>query len=245
MTSGSDDSAVPQVASVQSYRTHFALDEEPISDGGKWLNGGRDGIDWVDVIVRNGVAYGAVTRMSAAERRVEQGNLDVAAGDGGDGGVPEGDYDDPTAVLAGSWGKNQHAKARVFSRNQTEDLFQEVEIRLRSTILPHRCTGYEVFWRCLKTENAYAEIVRWNGKIGDFTSLRKLSGAQYGVQDGDLVEASIVGTVIRGFVNGQEVISATDDVYDTGSPGIGFNFGVGDTNVDHGFTYFEVDTFDN
>ena len=207
-----------------------------------WINGGREGVDWVDVIAKNGVAYGAVTRMGVAERRVEQGNL-VASTVGG--AIPEGDYDDPTAVLAGAWGKNQHAKAKVFSRNQTEDYFQEVEIRLRSTILPHKCTGYEVFWRCLKTADAYAEIVRWNGNIGDFTSLRKLSGAQYGVQDGDLVEATVVGNVIKGFVNGVEMISVTDDVYDAGSPGIGFNFGVGDTNVDHGFTFFEVDTFDD
>ncbi len=227
---------------MRSYRTHFPLDEDPVSEGGIWINGGREGIDWIDVIAKNGVAYGAVTRMGVAERRVEQGNLVASTPDGA---IPEGDYDDPTAVLGGVWGKNQHAKAKVFSRNQTEDYFQEVEIRLRTTILPHSCTGYEVFWRCLKTENAYAEIVRWNGRIGDFTSLRKLSGAQYGVQDGDLVEATIVGNVIKGFVNGTEVIFATDDAYDAGSPGIGFNFGVGDTNVDHGFTFFEVDTFDD
>jgi hypothetical protein len=102
-----------------------------------------------------------------------------------------------------------------------------------------------VFFRCLKTENAYAEIVRWNGPNGDFTSLRKLSGPDYGVQDGDLVEATIDGDVLRGFINGVEVISAADDTYGAGSPGIGFNFGVGDTNVDHGFTYFEVDTYDD
>jgi hypothetical protein len=58
------------------------------------------------------------------------------------------------------------------------------------------------------------------------------------------VEACIVGNVIKGFINGVEVTSATDDTYATGSPGIGFNFGVGDTNVDHGFTSYEVDTYD-
>jgi hypothetical protein len=42
-----------------------------------------------------------------------------------------------------------------------------------------------------------------------------------------------------------EVISATDDTFDTGSPGIGFNFGVGAANVDHRFTFFEVGTYDN
>ena len=45
--------------SVRSYRTRFQRDENPISEGGLWLNGARDGIDWADVIVRNGVAYGA------------------------------------------------------------------------------------------------------------------------------------------------------------------------------------------
>jgi hypothetical protein len=225
--------------SVRSYRTRFQHDEGPISEGGIWLNGARDGIDWADVIVRNGVAYGAVTRMQAAERRIEQGNLASADAEA----VPEGDYDDPTALLSGVWGKNQHVTAAVFSRNQTEEYFQEVEIRLRSTLTPHRCTGYEVFWRCLKTENAYAEIVRWNGKIGDFTSLRKLSGPQYGVRDGDVVEATISGHDIKGFINGVEVISATDDGFDAGSPGIGFNFFVGNTNVDHGFTSFAVDSY--
>jgi len=239
MTAGSNDTRRSQGTPVRSYRTSFQVDEDPILEGGLWINGRKDGIDWCNVVTRNGVAYGEVSRMGIAERRIEQGNLSPA----GDL-VPEGDYDDPTAVLSGVWGKNQIARARVFSRNQTEKYFQEVEIRLRSTIMPHRCTGYEVFWRCLKTESAYAEIVRWNGKVGDFTSLKKHIGPQYGVADGDLVEASIVGNVIKGFINGVEVISTSDDTFDSGSPGIGFNFGVGDSNVDHGFVSFEVDTYD-
>ena len=227
---------------ARSYRTSFQTDENPISEGGIWLNGRKDGIDWADVVTRNGEVYGAVTRMAVAERRVEQGNLDLAAAEGG---APEGDYDDPTAVLAGVWGKNQYAKAQVFSRNPTDEYFQEVEIRLRSAIAPHLCTGYEVFFRCLKTQDGYAEIVRWNGKIGDFTSLAKLSGPQYGVGDGDVIEASIAGDVIKGYINGVEMISATDDVFGQGGPGVGFNFFVGDTNVDHGFTHFEVDSYDD
>jgi hypothetical protein len=226
----------------RSYRTSFERDENPISEGGMWLNGKKDGVDWADVISKNGGAYGSVTRMAVAERRVEQGNLDPSSGEGS---APEGDYDDPTAVLAGAWGKNQHAKGKVFSRKPTEEYFQEVELRLRSAIAPHLCTGYEVFFRCLKTDEGYAEIVRWNGKVGDFTSLKKLVGAQYGVQEGDEVEATIHGNLLKGFINGVEVISATDDAFNTGSPGIGFNFFVGNTNVDHGFTYFEVDTDDD
>jgi hypothetical protein len=226
----------------RSYRTSFDLDEDPISEGGMWLNGKKDGIDWADVITKNGVAHGALTRMTSAERRVEQGNLDPSSGEEA---APEGDYDDPTAVLTGAWGKNQHAKGSVVSKKPTDEYFQEVEIRLRSAIKPHLCTGYEVFFRCLKTESGYAEIVRWNGKVGDFTSLKKLVGPQYGVKGGDVVEATIRGNQIQGFINGMEVISATDDLFTNGSPGIGFNFFVGNTNVDHGFAHFEVDTDDD
>ena len=226
----------------RSYRTSFERDENPMSEGGLWLNGKTDGIDWADVITKGGRAYGSVTRMAVAERRVEQAALGAGTAESS---PPEGDYDDPTAVLTREWGRNQHARARVFSKNPTNEYFQEVEIRLRSDIQPHLCTGYEVFWRCLKTEEGYAEIVRWNGKVGDFTSLKKLIGAEYGVKDGDEVEAHITGNHIRGVVNGREVISATDDMFASGRPGIGFNFFVGNTNVDHGFTYFEVDTDDD
>ena len=200
-----------------SYSTRFQLDEDPVSEGGKWINGGKDGLDWYDVITKNGVAYGAVSK---------------------------GDYTDPTALLVGTWGRNQTVKAKVFSRNQTEKYYQEVEIRLRSTLSPHRCTGYEVFWRCLKTQNAYAEIVRWNGKVRDWTSLKKHTGAQYGVKEGDLVEATIAGNVIKGYVNGVEVVSATDNTYKDGNPGMGFNYGVGASNGDFGFSSYEVDSYD-
>ena len=108
----------------------------------------------------------------------------------------------------------------------------------------HRCDGYEVFWRCLKSPAAYVEIVRWNGKMGDWTSLAEGQRPAVRGPDGDMVEATIVGNVIRGFVNGVEVFSARDDVSPPGDPGVGFNFVVGKTNVDYGFTSFEVDTYD-
>ncbi len=178
--------------------------------------------------------------MNSAERRAEQAFGGAAA----EAGTQEGDYDDPAAVLAGTWGRNQSARATVYSRNPTDDYFQEVEIRLRSSISAHYCDGYEVFWRCSSSDAAYAEIVRWNGKIAEFTSLARRVGSEFGVKHGDIVEATIVGNVIRSYINGVEVLSATDDRFTTGGPGVGFNFFVGDTNVDHGFSSFEVDTYD-
>jgi hypothetical protein len=201
----------------KTYSTRFERNEDPISEGGRWLNGAKDGLDWYNVVTENGVAHGTESH---------------------------GAYTDPTALLAGKWGKNQTGKARVFSRNQTEKYYQEVEIRLRSKLSPHRCTGYEVFWRCLKTPSAYVEIVRWNGKVGDWTSLKKLTGARYGVKDGDLVQATIFGNVIKGFLNGVEVISVTDKTFSEGNPGIGFNFGVGKSHADFGFSSLEVEASD-
>jgi hypothetical protein len=220
--------------------TSFAMDEVPLSEGGLWVQGRRDGIDWCDVISSEGRAMGEVTRMNVAERRAEQGNLEEGDSDG----TPVGDYDDPTAVLGGSWGPTQFVKAHVFSRNPTERYFQEVELRVRTTIRPNSITGYEVFFRCLKNEAAYAEIVRWDGKIGTWHSLTRRVGPDVGVKDGDVIEASVVGNLIKGYINGVEITSATDDTYPQGSPGVGFNFGVGDTNIDTGLRYFEAHTFE-
>jgi hypothetical protein len=225
----------------RSYRTRFELDEDPISDRGAWLNGRADGIDWIDCISRDGRVFGNVSRMTVGEQRAEQGNLALDS----DGVGPVGDYDDPTAILAGEWGRNQHAKATVFVRNPTNEYFQEVELRLRSTMEPHSCRGYEVFWRALKTDEGYAEIVRWNGEIGDWTSLERKVGAEFGVEDGDVVEATIVGNVITSIKNGVKIMSVIDDTFAHGAPGIGFNFFVGNTNVDHGCTFFEVETWDD
>ena len=224
---------------VRSYSSDFPNDESPISEGGMWLNGKTDGIDWADVEITNGVVHGGPSRMNVAEQRAEQGNLDDSDE------APAGDYDDPTAVLTGEWGPDQHGKGVVHSVNPTDEFFQEVQIRLRSTIEPKSCTGYEVFFRCLKTDEGYAEIVRWNGAIGDWTSLERHAGAEFGVEHGDTIEATIEGSQIKGFINGREVISVSDDAHTGGAPGVGFNFGVGDTGPDHGFSSFEVDTYDS
>ena len=51
--------------------------------------------------------------------------------------------------------------------------------------------------------------------------------------------------MIKGFINGEEKITVTDDTWKSGAPGVGFNFGVGDTYDDHGFSSFEVHTYDD
>jgi hypothetical protein len=224
------------VRSVRTYSTRFPADEDPISEGGIWLNGRKDGLDWADIRTKGGLAHGETIALKVAERRVEQGD---------DIDVPVGDYNDPEAILDGVWGRNQHVKAVVFSRNPTDKYYQEIELRLRSRLVPHGIPGYEVFFRPLKTEVGYAEIVRWEGPLGGWHSLCRKNGPEFGVKDGDVIEATIIGNVIKGYINGEEVTSATDDVYSSGNPGMGFNYGNEDTYADYGITYYEVDTWDD
>ena len=200
----------------RSYTTAFPLTENPISEGGSWLNGQTDGIDWHDMSTTPGLAIGNQSGSS---------------------------YTDGTALLTGAWGPNQTVEAVVHAVNPKDSCYQEVELRLRSTLTPHSCTGYEISFKATKTSGAYLIIVRWNGTVGDFSYLVNTSGAQYGVTEGDVVKATIVGNVITAYLNGVQVGTATDATYVTGGPGMGMNLETGDatcigTNGDYGFRHF-------
>jgi hypothetical protein len=65
------DARGPKVASVRSYSTRFQLNEDPISEGGKWINGAKDGIDWYNVI--KGYVNG-VEVISATDSTFNAGN---------------------------------------------------------------------------------------------------------------------------------------------------------------------------
>jgi len=195
------------------HKTNFPLAEDPISEGGNWVNGQTLGLDWADVVTAPGLARG---KNSSAP------------------------FDDPTALLTDMWGPDQMVEATVYSINPTEKYCQEVEIRLCSSLSPHLCTGYEILFRCLKTANAYAEIVRWDGPLGKFTYLSQNKGAQFGVAAGDVISATITGSVIKAYINGRLVATAEDGAYSSGNPGIGFNYGCGETYGDFGFSSFKA-----
>jgi hypothetical protein len=198
---------------AQTYSTNFPLAEDPISEMGRWINGKSVGLDWADVAATSGLAFGR-----------ESGRTG---------------YDDATALLAGSWGADQTAQATVYTVNQNDHYFQEVALRLRSSLSAHISTGYEINFRCSKTANAYMEIVRWNGLLGDFTYLLQQRAAQYGVANGDVIKATIIGNVITAYINGAQVARVTDDSFATGNPGMGiFLRGPATTNREYGFTRF-------
>ena len=194
----------------KSYTTNFSLAENPLSEGGRWINGGTAGLDWTNVQSVPGLAFGTQS--------------------GSQG------YDDSTAVLAGTWSPNQSVEATVHTANQHGDpVFEEVELRLRTTVSSHKITGYEVNFRCTSDGSQYVQIVRWDGPLGRFTYVGATPGP--GLHDGDTVKAVISGSEITVFINRTQVLQGSDSSFATGSPGIGFFLqGTTGVNRDFGFT---------
>lgn len=202
-------------AAAKTYRTSFLLTENPLSENGAWINGKVVGLDWADIQTKAGCAFG--TQIGNEKRD-----------------------NDSTALLAGIWGPDQTAQAVVHSFNQHSNVWEEVEIRLRSTLTSNSCKGYEINFRCAHDGSQYIEIVRWNGPVDDFTYLAKLMGGP-GIHTGDVVAAKIVGTKISAFVNGICILSTTDARFSNGSPGIGFYLtlrGNSGSAGDYGFSFF-------
>jgi hypothetical protein len=197
-----------------TYTTEFPNAENPISEGGNWINGKASGRKWANVRTYPGLAFGTQS--------------------GKDG------YDDSTSILAGPWGPTQTVTATIHVSNPpaSSTIFEEVELRLRTRITADKLTGYEVNFSCsANPANFYSEIVRWNGPLGSFTYL---SRATYHCVNGDVVKATMSGRRIEVFVNSARIMQATDTAFSTGNPGIGFFLqGIeGEANPDFGFSRF-------
>lgn len=197
-----------------TYSTEFARSENPISESGHWISGAAVGLDWADISITNGVAIGHEPGFNG--------------------------YDDATALLIGSWGSNQTAMATVYTTNRMSgNVYEELEMRLRSTLAPRWCTGYEVLFSLKSDSGCYVQIVRWNGALGDFTYVAATSGSQFILHTGDVIKASITNQLVTAFINGKQVLQGTDTHFASGNPGMGiFIQGVSGVNGDYGFTRF-------
>ncbi len=205
----------PSTATHGPYATDFPLTQDPISENGNWINGGTVGLDWGNVQTAPGLAFGTVVS----------------------GGPP---YNDSTAVFSGTWGPNQTACGTIYTVNETDSVYEEVELRLHTTITAHSITGYELNGRVTSDGSQYIQIVRWNGAINNFTYLASTKGP--GLHNGDRMCASIQSGTLTVFVNGTQVVQATDSTYTGGSPGIGF-WNQGGTladNSNYGFSQFSA-----
>ena len=102
------------------YSTTFPLTENPISEGGKWVNGETVGLDWSNASTTPGFAIGHETGA---------------------------DFTDATAVLQSmTWAPDPGKVTAVVSAPGAfiDNCSQEVELRLRTAISAHNIAGYEI-----------------------------------------------------------------------------------------------------
>jgi hypothetical protein len=203
--------------SQESYATNFGVTEDPISENGKWINGGSAGFDWTNVRTTSGLVFGTQSGTAGGAAR----------------------YADSTAVLTGRWGPDQTVEATVSVTNPSSisSVFEEVELRLRTSITAHSITGYEINCSVSNSpQNFYLQIVRWNGPLGSFTYLSQTARH---CRNGDVLKATILGNTITVYLNGTQVLQAADNTYKNGNPGIGFFLqGASRVNSSYGFSNF-------
>jgi hypothetical protein len=143
-----------------------------------------------------------------------------------------GGYDDSYAHLSG-FPPNQSGSG-VIQRFAGSSGIHEVEIHLRWSDSAHSAKGYE----CLLSYDAsYAQLVRWNGPLGNFTYIGWAAKAPM-PKTGDTFSASITGNLIVAYYNGVEIMRATDTFWHTGNPGMGFYRESAGSVSDMGFTSY-------
>lgn len=209
----------PPVNSSSTYTTTFDATENPISEGGKWVNGKSVGLKWNDVQTANGKAY-AANFIGGSSR-----------------------YNDPVAHLKTSFmtfAADQYAEATVSRvsgyKNPTDK--HEIELLLRFEITANSARGYEVLWG----QDGEIYVVRWNGPLGSYKALGGLPDPGPGpAVDGDVLRAEILGNVIKVYLNGSLLFTApADSTFSSGQPGIGFWPTAGSTLSSYGWKNFEA-----
>lgn len=188
------------------FFTDFPATEDPISQGGIWINGGTNGLNWQDCETTPGKCF--ATNFASA---TSQGN----------------EFDDPICHLRTSYRvfNNNHFSQGVVSRAPGYSPNTEHENELwvcANGETPHVWTGYEILW----AHNGESAVVRWNGPpFADdpnaFTQLGAIVDIGAAV-DGDVLRAERSGNDIIVYKNGVLKYTRTDATWIGGQPGMGF-----------------------
>jgi hypothetical protein len=192
----------PNTQAVHTYTTNFPLTENPLSEGGNWIEGGDVGLDWTNMRTTAGFAFATQSGTNSGDAM----------------------FDDSIALLTGTWSNDQSAQATikiVKPITATGSCYQESELLLRGNISAHNATFYEVNVGDRNDSDSYINVVRWNGPLADFTTLLALHGTTYGVKTDDIFKATIVRNTITIYINGVQKGQVTDSTFASGNPGIG------------------------
>lgn len=189
--------------SKASYTTNFPNTENPISEGGRWTNGGVFG-GKTNARTTPGKAFGTMTSFDGQN------------------------FIDSCACLSG-FGPDHEVTATIANNGAVGGL--EVEILLRAGITSDHIFVYEL--DCVYSDRGIHLVRWDNTKTNpnSYTFLRQLNGGEAPFSNGDQVYAKVVGTVFTcrykrtggAFSDLFTYDTAHDSVrYSSGSPGIGF-----------------------
>jgi hypothetical protein len=193
------------------YTTYFPLAQNPISEGGNWINGLQTGLDWMNIRTASGVAYGTRTN-------------------------EPGDAIDPTAILTGTWGWNQTAEATVVVTSG--GAAKEIELRLNSTLAAHVCNGYEILYEVTGTITIVkwnGPLGSYTVLAPASNIPQALPG---GLKTGDVIKATNVNGLITAYLNGAQIAQVFDATYTAGAPGFGLNTYGGADPTTYGLSRF-------
>jgi hypothetical protein len=183
---------LPVAAVAAEYATTFDLDENPISERGRWR---RAANSWTNVRTAGGNAFGTNGRANR--------------------------YDDSYALLTG-FGPDQQAQAVIQrSPELVPEITHEVELLLRFSDGAGYARGYEclfayfggvqiVRWNGAPGDFTVLKIMRGAERL------------ERELQSGDRIKAAIRGAVISLYINDELMAEARDSTFTSGQPGISF-----------------------
>jgi hypothetical protein len=208
MTTMARISAINTVLAATYYETFFPGTEGVLSENGKWLNGGTDGLDWFDNQSAAGKAYAT--------------NIDS---------VPGGTKDNVSQLKRSflACTSNQFAEATIFKAGGYSGgvVTHEIEVFVNMTIAAHSTTGYELYLNI----GGNHSLVRWDGAQNSFTPLASNNagnGNMPAYADGDVIRIERVGNTLNCYhrtAAGSFILYTTfnDTTFTGGNPGFGTN----------------------
>jgi len=192
------------------FSTNFPVIENPISQGGSWLNGLVDGVDWHNMKTTANGAVGSSDTFYLTSR------------------VADNIAHIKTSVKTFTPAQFATAVAYKLAGYTGNGGSHECELLLRFSISANVARGYE----CSIGQNpsgTYAFIVRWNGPIANYTTLKD-PGSGIGsyvnvpttLANGDVLYAEITaGNVITLKQNTRVLLTVIDNTWASGQAGMG------------------------
>jgi hypothetical protein len=209
-TSAPVPALLPAPARATNYSTNFSLTENPISEGGTWINGKAVGLDWNNAQSVPGKAYASAIAMG---------------------------YNDNIAVLNTTFAANQYVQGIVYrSSGYSPGVSHEIELLLRFRITANNARGYEVLW----AHDGKIAIVRWNGPLGNYTPLLEGPNVGAAVDGDVLradILGSVIKVYKNGSL---VATGPSDMVWTDGQPGMGFWPKLGATLESYGWKAFQA-----